>query len=350
MLIRYNLFVKTFVILLRGLTNRQSTGTHMTHSHQRPPQVLLFDPITWIHDWSYDEERAALAALGVDLVIPSDRESRDSHLKESDVVVVSSIDRLTASHIERMERCVGILCYSAGMDAVDVESAGRANIAVANVRAGTADVADHAMTLLLAAWRKLPAMTSEARAGRWDLEQHPEFRAIPRLAGSTLGIFGAGQIGRAVAFRARAFGLRTIATYRRPEAAEPDLPHVSLDRLVAESNALVLTAALNPSTSGVVDRRLLGGARPGLVLVNVGRGALIVERDLADALDAGIVSAAALDVRDPEPPDPDDDVLSGRSDVIQTPHLAGMSTEALSSLHRLAATEIEGLLRQGGRL
>jgi phosphoglycerate dehydrogenase-like enzyme len=317
---------------------------------RQPPQVLLFDPITWIHDWSYDEELAALSALGVDLLIPPDREARDRYLAEADVVVVSSIDRLTAAHVERLQHCVGILCYSAGMDAVDLEAADRANIAVTNIRAGTADVADHAMALLLAAWRRLPAMIAEARSGRWDLEQHPEFRTIPRLEGSTLGILGAGPIGRAVAARARAFGLRTIAAYRRPDVAEPDLPHVPLDRLVAESDALVLTPSLNPSTRGIVDRRLLDGARPGLILVNVGRGGLIVERDLAAALDAGIVAVAALDVRDPEPPDPDDDVLTGRPDVIQTPHSAGVSAAALSSLHRLAAEEIVRLLRQGGRL
>ena len=313
-------------------------------------RVLLFDPITWIHDWSYEEERIALARLGAELVIPADREERDRHLGEADVVVVSSIDHLTAAHVDRLERCVGILCYSAGMDAVDAEAAGRRGIAVTNIRAGTADVADHAMTLLLAAWRRLPAMISEARAARWDLEQHPDFRTIPRLEGSTVGILGAGEIGRAVAARARAFGLRTIATYRRPDAAEPGLPHVPLEELVAASHALVLTASLNPSTQGIVDRRLLAGARPGLIVVNVGRGGLIVERDLAEALDAGIVAAAGLDVRDPEPPDPDDDVLSGRPDVIQTPHLAGVSAEALSSLHRLAAEGIEGLLRAGGRL
>ncbi|HEX2152976.1 MAG TPA: NAD(P)-dependent oxidoreductase [Acidimicrobiia bacterium] len=316
----------------------------------RAPQVLLFDPITWIHDWNYDEERTTLAALGADLLTPPDRATRDRALAAADVVVVSSIDRLKAEHIDQLKRCVGILCYSAGMDAVDLEAAGRAGIPVTNIRAGTVDVADHAMTLLLAAWRRLPAMTSEARAGRWDLEQHPEFRSIPRLAGSTVGILGAGPIGRAVAARARAFGMRTLATYRRPETAEPDLSHVPLDRLVAESDALILTASLNPSTRGIVNGSLLAGARPGLIVVNVGRGALIVEADLADALDAGIVSVAALDVRDPEPPDPDNDVLSGRPDVIQTPHVAGVSAQALSSLHRLAAEEIVGLLRSGGRI
>lgn len=317
--------------------------------HHRP-QVLFFDPIDWVQDWSYEEERALLSRLGVDIVIPEDRTTRELLMDDADVVVVSSIDRLTAEDIARMNRCVGILCYSAGMDAVDLEAAKARGIAVTNVRAGTADVADHAMTLLLAAWRLLPTLMSEARAGRWDLDDHPEVRSIPRLGDSTLGIFGAGAIGQAVASRARAFGMGTIATYRRPDAAGPELPHVPIDRLVAESDALVLTASLNPATNGIVDGRLLAQARPGLILVNVGRGGLISEPALAEALDAGIVAVAALDVRDPEPPDPEDDLLTHRANVIQTPHVAGVSSAALSSLHRLAAEGIEALLRQGGRL
>lgn len=313
-------------------------------------RVLFFDPIDWIHDWSYQEEDTILAPLGVELVIPSDRDHRDRCLPDADVVVVSSIDQLTAEHVDRLDRCVGILCYSAGMDAVDVEAATRAGIAVDNIRAGTEDVADHAMTLLLAAWRRLSPMIAEAKAGRWDLEQHPEFRNIPRLAGSTLGIFGPGAIGQAVAARARSFGMRTVATYRRPEAAEQDLPHVPLERLAAESHAIVLTASLNETTAGIIDRQFFDSARSGLILVNVGRGGLIVEPDLAAALDAGIVAVAALDVRDPEPPDPELDNLIGRPNVLVTPHTAGVSYEALSSLHRLAAEGIESLLRNGGRL
>lgn len=325
-----------------------------TNTDNRQPdarlRVLLFDPIDWIQEWSYEEERAILSPLGVDLVSPSDRQERDRCLPDADVVVVSSIDQLTAEHVDLLDRCVGILCYSAGMDAVDVAAANKAGIAVDNIRAGTADVADHAMTLLLAAWRHLLPMIAVVKAGHWDLEEHPEFRDIPRLAGSTLGIFGPGAIGQTVAFRARAFGMRTVATYRRPETAEPDLPHVPLDRLAAESDAIVLTASLNDQTRGAIDWDFLSSARPGLVLVNVGRGGLIVEKDLAAALDAGIVAAAALDVRDPEPPNPGDDILIGRPNVLVTPHAAGVSSEALSSLHRLAAEGIETLLRDGGRL
>ena len=317
---------------------------------QPPPNVLFFDPIGWVHEWSYEPERELLDPFDVRMIEPLDRPKRDAALATADVVVVSSVDRLTAEHVAALERCVGILCYSAGMDAVDGEAARAAGIPVTNVRAATADVADHAMTLLLAAWRMLPAMTSAATGPSWDLGEHPQFRAIPRIGGRTMGILGAGAIGREVAARGRAFGMRTIATYRRPEVAEPDLPHVDPDRLFADSDAVVLTAALTPETRGIVDDRLLSKARPGMVLVNVGRGGLIVEQDLADALDRGIVRAAALDVRVSEPPDPDDDPLSGRPDVIQTPHMAGVSSDASADLHRLAAEGILALLRQGGRL
>ena len=312
-------------------------------------RVLLFDPITWIDDWDYGVERAALSRVGAQLVVPSDRSERDRELAGADVVVVSSIDRLTAQHVRRLERCVGILCYSAGMDAVDLAAAAKAAIPVTNVRAGTDDVADHAMTLLLAAWRMLPDMVEAARTGKWDLADHPQFRGIRRLRGSTLGIYGAGAIGRTVADRARSFGMRTIGTYRRPETAEPDLPHVEIQRLFAESDAVVLTAALTPTTRGVIDRKILAAARPGLVLVNVGRGGLVVEPDVADALDRGIVRAAALDVRDPEPPDPTNDPLADHPHVIQTPHMAGVSAQALADLHRLAAEGIVSLLQQAGR-
>lgn len=321
-----------------------------SNTPDQTPRVLLFDPITWVDEWSYDEEASALEPLGVELVIPEDQAERDRVMPDADVVVVSSVDQLTASDVDRLDRCVGILCYSAGMDAVDLEAARSAGIPVANVQAGTDDVADHAMTLLLAAWRRLPKMTSEADAGHWDLEQNPQFKAIPRLKGKTLGIFGAGAIGRAVASRARGFGMRTIASYRRPETAEPELPPVPFEQLMADSDVLVLTASLNPSTKGIIDARSLSLAKPGLILVNVARGGLIVESDLADALDSGTVAIASLDVRDREPPEPASDVLTGRSDIIQTPHMAGVSSEALASLHRLAADQIERLLREGGRL
>lgn len=319
----------------------------MTH---HSPTVVLFDPITWIHDWSYELERIVLAHHGVELVSPADRAERDALLPAADVVVVSSIDQLDAGRVGRLDRCVGILCYSAGMDAVDQAAAAVAGIPVRNIRAGTADVADHAMALVLAAWRRIPQMTVAAKAESWDLGDHPHFRTIPRLEGRTLGILGAGAIGTAVAHRARAFGLNTIATYRRPTMATDDLAHVPIEELFATSDVIVLTASLTPETRGIVDRRTLQYARPGTILVNVSRGGLIVEEDLVAALDEGIIGAAALDVRATEPPDQGNDRLTQRLDVIQTPHMAGVSADALEDLHRLAAAEIIALLTDGGRL
>ncbi|MEX1004194.1 MAG: NAD(P)-dependent oxidoreductase [Acidimicrobiia bacterium] len=317
---------------------------------QPAPSVVLFDPVTWTGDWSYAVERVALERAGATLVIPDDRAERDAALPDADVVVVSSIDRLTAEHIGRLRRCVGILCYSAGKDTVDLTAAEDAGIPVANVQAGTADVADHAFGLLLAAWRRLPTMFEAAASGSWDLSAHPQVGSIRRLDGKTLGIFGAGAIGRAVAHRARAFGMSTIGTYRRPEKADDLLPHVPIEDLFARSDAVVLTASLTPSSEGIIDARVLGHARRGMVMVNVGRGALVVEPDLVTALDDGTISTVALDVRAQEPPDPATDRLAGRADVIQTPHWAGVSVEALEDLHRLAAETIVELLCEGGRL
>lgn len=315
------------------------------------PIVVLFDPVTWTGDWSYDTERATLENAGATLVVPDSRAERDAALPDADVVVVSSIEQLASEHIGRLRRCVGILCYSAGKDAVDLTAAEDAGIPVTNVQSGTADVADHAIALLLAAWRMIPAMTAAADSYSWDLSEHPEISSIRRMDGTTLGIFGAGAIGHAVAHRARAFGMRTIGTYRRPETADDDLlPHVAIEDLFAQSDAVVLTASLTPSSTGIINADILSHARPGMVLVNVSRGALVVESDLVAALDDGTIRVAALDVRDPEPPDPETDRLTGRSDVIQTPHWAGVTVDALENLHRLAAEKIIGLLREGRRL
>lgn len=316
----------------------------------RAPTVVLFDPVTWTGDWSYDTERSTLENAGATLVVPDNRAERDAALPDADVLVVSSIEQLTAEHIGRLRRCVGILCYSAGKDAVDLTAAEDAGIPVANVQSGTADVADHAIALLLASWRKIPEMTAAASSYSWDLNAHPRISSIRRLDGKTLGIFGAGAIGHAVAHRARAFGMRTIATYHRPEGADDLLPHVPVEDLFAQADAVVLTASLTPSSTGIINARILSHARPGMVLVNVGRGALVIESDLVAALDDGTIRAAALDVRDPEPPDPATDQLTGRPDVIQTPHWAGVTIDALEDLHRLAAEKTIGLLREGGRL
>jgi phosphoglycerate dehydrogenase-like enzyme len=314
------------------------------------PQVVVLDPIRSI-EWSYEVERRLLAARGVDLVVPTDGDARAEQLAACDVIVSSGRIPITADFVSRLTPGTAILCYSAGRDAVDERAAAAAGIRVSSVHPATDDVADHAFALLLAAVRQVVPLSAAADAGEWSYARHPEIYEIPRLGGAVLGVVGAGRIGRAVAHRARAFGMTTIATYHHPPTV-PDalLPHHDLVELFALADFVVLTAALTPDTRGIIDADVLRKAKPGLVLVNVARGALIDEDALADALDAGAVGAAALDVRAAEPPDPSVDRLSGRRNVLQTPHVGAATARLTADLHRLAAAEAIALLEAAGRI
>ena len=142
----------------------------------------------------------------------------------------------------------------------------------------------------------------------------------------------------------------TIATHRSPSSADPSLPHVDIGELFGRSDVVVLASSLTAATRGVVDAEVLDGAKRGLVLVNVARGGLVDEDALADALDAGIVAAAALDVRVQEPPEPATDRLTGRPNVLQTPHIAGASASSRRDRHVLVARGVIELLDAAGRL
>jgi D-3-phosphoglycerate dehydrogenase len=237
------------------------------------------------------------------------------------------------------------------MDIVEAKAAAEAGIAVGNVNAGTDEVADHAMALLLTAGRMVLPLATATAHHNWDLRDFPDVWTIRRMRGQTLGVVGAGRIGRAVAQRARAFGMNTVATYHQPpNPADPDLPHVVLEDLFERSDAIVVCAALNDETRGLIDSSVLARTKPGAILVNVSRGGLINEDALVDALETGRVRMAALDVRESEPPVPEQDRLTGRSDVIQTPHIGGVSREAAFDLHRLAAETCLRILSESRRL
>ncbi|CAN5800869.1 hypothetical protein BH23CHL8_BH23CHL8_30210 [soil metagenome] len=316
----------------------------------RRPQVLVLDPIREVA-WDYDRDRAVLAPAGVELVVPQSDAAADEAAPAADVIIVTGFRRLDAEALGRLRRAVGIVCYSVGMDGVDLAAAERLGLAVHNVPGYCTDeVADHALTLLLAAWRRLPRLAARAAAHDWAVHDDPELLAVRRLRGATLGIVGAGRIGRAVAERARAFGLSTLASDPLVSDAGPGLPVLPFHEVLARADALVLCAPLVPATRGLIGREALARVRAGLVLVNVARGGLVDEAALAEALRDGRVAAAALDVRDPEPPDPGHDPLAGLAGVLQTPHVAGSSHEARADLQRMAAEACLELLSAAGRL
>ena len=314
------------------------------------PRVVVFDPIPG--DWSFDPEKRVLEERGAELVVPADEASADSAIDSADVIIVTGVRRLDAAAIARLDRCIGILCYSIGMDKVDRPAADAAGIPVRNVPDYCTDeVSDHAMALLLAAQRRVVQFASASAAGRWRLDDRTVVASMRRLRGQTLGIAGIGRIGRLVARKAQAFGFRTIAFDPFvAESGDAAIELVTHDEMMRRSDAIVVCAALTPGSPPLIGRSALALVRPGLILVNVSRGGHVDEAALAEALADGRVAVAALDVRAVEPPDPSTDPLTGLPNVIQTPHVAASSREASEDLHRLAAEHVLAFLEGADRL
>ena len=313
------------------------------------PRVVVFDPIP--RDWSFDPEAGVLARRGVELVVPADESVADLAIRTADAVIVTGVRRLDAGRIETMDRCAGILCYSIGTDKVDAPAAKAAGLPVRNVPDYCTDeVSDHALTLLLAAQRRLLPIANATARGEWPLRDRTQVAAIRRLRGQTLGIAGAGRTGRLVARKARGFGFSTIAY--DPFVTDPDDPElelVGLDALLTRADAIVICAALTPGSPSLFSAEALSQVQPGVILVNVARGGHLDEIALAEALRDGRVAVAALDVRAHEPP-VGPDPLAGLPNVILTPHIAAWSRQASEDLHRLAAKYVLGLLEDAGRI
>ena len=301
---------------------------------------------------AWGPETAIFGSRGVDFVVPEDAAAADEAIRTADAVIVTGYGKLDAGRVAGLERAVGILCYSIGMDKVDGPAAKAAGIPVRNVPDYCTDeVSDHALTLLLAAQRRILPFAIATAAGGWPNDDRSLTGSLRRLRGQTLGIAGAGRIGRLVAAKARAFGFRTVAYDPFITATvDPDLPLVDRDELFATSDAIVICAAYTPGAQPLITREVLAGVKPGLIVVNISRGGHIDEHALAEALRDGRVAVAALDVRATEPPDLTDDPLSRLPNVVLTPHIAGSSLEAVEDLHRLAAEYVLGMLEAGGRI
>ena len=234
-----------------------------------------------------------------------------------------------------------------GYDIIDVEAATAAGIWVVNVPDYCVDeVADHAVLLLIAAWRRLTELERIWHARAWvapDL-----LPPVRRARGRRLGIVGFGRIGRAVAQRALSFGFDVVAhdPFVAGEVlAAAGVEPVGLDELFATSDAISLHCPLTAETVHLVDRDRLAVARDGLVLVNTSRGGIVDLAALDEALDAGRVAAVGLDVLEDEPTPDLARPLLARPNLLLTPHLAWYSHEARRDLAVQAAEEAHRFIR-----
>ena len=244
--------------------------------------------------------------------------------------------------IEGLPRVRVLVRYGVGVDGIDVDAATERGIPVVNVPDyGTDEVANHAVALLLALARKLARLDRQTRAGRWNVF---EVGPVRRLAGQTVGILGVGRIGRRVARKLSGFDVRLLGADPYVTVFPPGVEPVSLDRLLAESDYLTIHCPLTAETRHLVDAKALARMKPTAALVNTARGGLVDETALAEALDAGRLGGAGLDVTETEPLDPRSPLLS-MDHVIVTPHAAWYSEEGRSDLKRRVAEEAVRVLR-----
>lgn len=228
--------------------------------------------------------------------------------------------------------------FGVGVDAVDLEAARARKVCVTNTPdVLTDDVADLAMALLLAANRRLCALDRFVRSGSW-VEGKNDLVAPPSLRNKSVGIYGFGRIGRTVARRLEPFGV--TLRYFQPRPVEgTDVPRAtSLLELAEASTYLVVCAAATPQTRGAVDASVLRALGGEGVLVNIARGSIVDEPALVEALSAGALGYAALDVFADEPHVPPE--LLALDNVTLTPHVASMTVETLDAMGRLVTENL----------
>jgi len=256
---------------------------------------------------------------------------------------------LTADTIQQLPKLKYIGVLATGYNIVDAKAARARAIPVSNIPTyGTASVAQHAFALLLELTNHVKAHSDAVRAGEWSKNADWCFTVGPmmELAEKTLGVVGFGRIGRQVGAIGHAMGMRVIA-FDSMQTNPPDYPgfrFANLEELLAESDVVSLHCPLFPETQGMINAKTLKRMKPTTFLINNSRGPLIVDKDLADALNAGRLAGAGLDVLSVEPPPPDNPLIKAKNCII-TPHISWASRESRARLMQLAVDNLAAFLK-----
>ena len=281
-----------------------------------------------VHDRTAQRETVARAGLGE--------------------IVLTNKTPLSAETLAQLPNLRLISVLATGYDVVDVEAARRRGVVVSNVpEYATDSVAQFTFALLLELCHHVGAHDRAVRAGQWTHSQDFCFWNHPlvELAGMRMGIIGFGRIGRRVGRLAHAFGMEVLACdvcdRERPE--DPGVAYRCLDDLLAEADVVSLHCPQTPASQRMIHRERLGRMRPTAFLINTARGGLIDERDLAEALGAGRIAGAAVDVADGEPIRADHPLL-GAPNCLITPHIAWAALAARKRLMRITVANVSAFL------
>jgi D-3-phosphoglycerate dehydrogenase len=247
-------------------------------------------------------------------------------LADADALLVRSSTRVDAEALAHAPRLKVVARAGVGLDNVDVPAATSRGVMVVNApTSNIVSAAEHAVALLLAVARRIPAADASLRAGQW---KRSAFSGV-ELAGKTVGVVGLGKIGQLVAQRIAAFGTDVIAydPYVLPaRAAQLGIELVDLDELLARADAISIHLPKTPETLGLIGADQLAKTKPGVLIVNAARGGLVDEPALADAVREGQVGGAGIDVFATEPTT--SSPLFELPEVVVTPHLGASTAEA----------------------
>jgi glycerate dehydrogenase len=267
--------------------------------------------------------------------------------KEAEIVLTNKtpLNRTTLLQLPAL-KYIGVL--ATGYNIVDTEAAREREIVVTNIPTyGTASVAQFAMALLLELCHHVGLHGEAVRNGEWSRNPDWSFWKTPlvELSGKTMGIIGFGRIGRQTGAIAAALGMRVVAN-DASEVNAPDYPGfewMALDRIVSEVDVLSLHCPLFAENKGMINKQRLGRMKRSAFLLNTSRGPLVVDEDLADALNEGVIAGAGLDVLSVEPPVSSNPLLSAKNCIV-TPHIAWATREARTRLLDIAVENIRGFI------
>jgi D-3-phosphoglycerate dehydrogenase len=276
----------------------------------------------------YKLEMEALAPIDAEIVEIAAKTDEDFAKEGRDAdALYAKGRRVTKTIIDGLTRCKVIALGSVGVDSVDVAAATARGIPVTNVPdTFIEEVADHAMMLILATYRRVTTMDRLVRENRWA-EGRPLLSQFPRLMGQTLGLIAFGHVARAVAVRARAFGVHILAYDPFVEelvVSQYGVEPVNLTELLQRSDIVSMHAPATPEAHRMLKEHHFRLMKPEAIYVSTGRGPTTDEPALIKALKEGWIAAAGLDVLDQEPPDPNNPLLK-MDNVILTPHVASAS-------------------------
>ena len=267
-----------------------------------------------------------LRAAGHDVDVQLDLTQLLTNIVGAHALIIRSATQVTAEVLDAATDLVVIGRAGIGLDNVDVEAATRRGVMVVNApQSNIISAAEHTMALLLAQARNVPQAHAALKAGRWE---RTRWEGV-ELADKTLGIVGLGRIGKLVADRAKAFGMRLVAYdpfVSADRARQMGVELLALDQLISEADFVTIHLPKTKETTGIVGRDLLLKAKPTLRIINVARGGIVDESALADAIRDGVIAGAALDVFATEPLT--ESPLFALDSVVVTPHLGASTREA----------------------